>query len=268
MTVPKRTQDSEPHVLVLGATGRTGGRVLAELLARDVPTRVIVRSAERLPEGFATHPRLTVLEADLLDLPDGALAAQLEGCGAVISCLGHTLTLRGILGPPRDLVERAVANVLTAAGASERPAPLRFILMSSVSVNPVGRREGRRSRIERFVLAILRAVVPPARDNQRAADLLGTASLAAGSNAVGVVVRPDTLEEGEASRYEVHDTLVAGLFRPRTTRMANVARFLADLAVDDGVWERWLGAMPVLVDARPEEAASGGWPPAALEPRP
>lgn len=255
MTVPNRTQDSESHVLVLGATGRTGGRVLAELLARDVPTRVIVRSAERLPDGLAAHPRLTVLEADLLHLPEGVLATQLEGCGAVISCLGHTLTLRGILGPPRDLVERAVANVLAAAGASERPAPLRVILMSSVSVNPVGRREGRRSRIERFVLAILRVLVPPARDNQRAANLLGTAGLAAGSKVVGVVVRPDTLAEGDATPYEVHDTLVAGLFRPRTSRMANVARFLTDLAVDDEAWERWRGSMPVIVDAQPEPAA-------------
>ena len=253
MTVPERSPDSDHAVLLLGATGRTGGRVLKELLARDVPTRVLVRSAERLPEGLAKHPRLTVLEASLLDLPDGVLAEQLEPCSAVISCLGHTLSLRGVFGPPRDLVERAVANVVSAADASARREPLRVILMSSVSVHPRDRREERRGRLERFVLAILRAVVPPARDNQRAADRLAAAGRRDGSSVAGVVVRPDTLAEGEASRYEVHGELVASLVRPRTTRMANVARFLADLAVDDAAWARWRGTMPVIVDARPEE---------------
>lgn len=258
MTVQTRTEAPEHHVLLLGATGRTGGRVLHELLAREVPTRVIVRSAGRLPEGLSTDPRLTVLEADLLDLAEEDFAAQVDACGAVISCLGHTLDLRGIFGPPRDLVERAVANVLAAAGASERREPLRVILMSSVSVNPVGRREERRTRLERIVLAILRTIVPPAGDNQRAADLIAAASRDAGSNAVGVVVRPDTLAEGAATPYEVHETLVASLFRARTTRMANVARFLADLALDDDVWARRRGTMPVIVDAETGPMGGGG----------
>jgi len=36
-------------VLLLGATGRTGGRVLTVLLERAIPLRAIVRSAKRLP---------------------------------------------------------------------------------------------------------------------------------------------------------------------------------------------------------------------------
>ena len=53
-------------VLLLGGTGRTGGRVLQQLLARGVSVRAVVRSAERLPAGVADDPRLTVIEADLL----------------------------------------------------------------------------------------------------------------------------------------------------------------------------------------------------------
>ena len=36
-------------VLLLGGTGRTGGRVLQQLLGRGVSVRAVVRSAERLP---------------------------------------------------------------------------------------------------------------------------------------------------------------------------------------------------------------------------
>ena len=43
-------------VLVLGGTGRTGGRVLPQLLERGVEVRAIVRSAERLPAGVAGNP--------------------------------------------------------------------------------------------------------------------------------------------------------------------------------------------------------------------
>jgi len=61
---PESSPQSSPHpipgtgsesttrgVLLLGATGRTGGRVLTQLLERGIPVRAIVRSAERLPAG-------------------------------------------------------------------------------------------------------------------------------------------------------------------------------------------------------------------------
>ena len=50
-------------VLLLGGTGRTGGRVLQQLLSRDVSVRAVVRSAERLPSGVADDPRLTAVVA-------------------------------------------------------------------------------------------------------------------------------------------------------------------------------------------------------------
>jgi nucleoside-diphosphate-sugar epimerase len=248
-------------VLLLGATGRTGRRVLAELLSRDIATRVIVRSEARLPDGLVGHPRLRVHEADLLDLPSDELARQLAPCDVVISCLGHTLSLSGIFGPPHDLVERALANVVAAAGTGEQP--LRLILLSSVSVNRPDHGDRRRGAGERLVLALLRTVVPPARDNQRAADLLVRTIGSDRDRFEGVVVRPDSLiEEGDATAFELHDELVSGLFRPRHTRMANIARFMVDLVSDDASWARWRGGMPVIVDGEPAapegEAAQEG----------
>ncbi len=107
----------ERTVLVVGGTGRTGRRVVEQLLGRGVSVRAIVRSAERLPAGVATNPRLTVVEADLLSLSDAELCGHVRGCDAVISCLGHVLSLKGIFGPPRDLVTRATTRLCRAIEA-------------------------------------------------------------------------------------------------------------------------------------------------------
>lgn len=54
-----------------------------------------------------------------------------------------------------------------------------------------------------------------------------------------VVVRPDSLTHGDVSEYRLSDELTASLFRPDTTRMANVAHFMTELATDEGTWQRW-----------------------------
>ena len=82
-------------VLLLRGTGRTGGRVLEQLLSRGVSVRAVVRSAERVLAGAVGDPRLTLVVADLLSLTDEELVRQVEGCDVVISCLGHVTSLRG-----------------------------------------------------------------------------------------------------------------------------------------------------------------------------
>lgn len=123
---------AEQTVLLVGGTGRTGRRVLAQLLERGVSVRAIIRSARRLPEGIADDPRLTVVEADLLSLGGDDLAAQVRGCDAVISCLGHVISVKGVLGPPHDLVTRATARLCQAIQDSQPAAPVKYILMSSL----------------------------------------------------------------------------------------------------------------------------------------
>ena len=44
-------------VLLVGGTGRTGRRVLEQLLSRGISVRVIVRSAQKLPAGAAKEPQ-------------------------------------------------------------------------------------------------------------------------------------------------------------------------------------------------------------------
>ena len=110
-------------VLLVGGTGRTGRRVLEQLLGRGVAVRAIVRSADRLPAGVADDPGLTVVEADLLSLGDADLLRHVSGCDAVVSCLGHVISLKGIFGPPRDLVSESRSAAMSGdRGVAARQA--------------------------------------------------------------------------------------------------------------------------------------------------
>lgn len=245
---------SQQNVLVVGGTGRTGRRVVEQLLSRGVHVRAIVRSARRLPERVIAEPGLTVVEADLLSLDDQDLLAQVRGCDAVISCLGHTISLKGIFGSPRDLVTRATEHLCRAIAGAQSDRPVKFILMSSVSVNCPEALDTRRGRLEKTVLSVLRCVVPPSRDNQRAADHLWREIGTRDPHVEWVAVRPDTLLEGDASQYAVHEGLVSSLFKPDSTSMANVACFMCELATNQETWRVWKGKLPVIVNASGPES--------------
>lgn len=242
---------AETTVLLLGGTGRTGGRALQQLLGRGVHVRALVRSAARLPAGVADDPRLTVAETDLLSLSDEGIKEHVDGCDVVISCLGHTTNPRGVFGQPRDLVAQSVERVCRATRDLRPARPVRLILMSSVSVNRPGGLDARRGRLERAVVWTLRGLVPPARDHQRAADFLHDVIEPADPHVQWVVVRPDSLKGGDVTEYALHEGLVDSLSRPGETNMANVAHFMCELATDAEVWTAWRGMLPVIVNASP-----------------
>ncbi len=240
---------TDPSVLLVGGTGRTGRHVLEQLLGRGIEVCAIVRSPEKLPPAVAEDPALTIVEADLLAMGDDELQACTRGRTAVISCLGHVLDLRGVFGPPRDLVTQASQRLCAAVAAQEPAQPLRFILMSSVSVNDPRGSDTRRGAGQRAGLVAVRGLVPPARDNQRAADFLRARVGTDDPFVEWVVIRPDSLVEGDISEYELHDGIVTSLFAPDHTSMANVAHFMCELATDPSTWETWRGLMPVITNA-------------------
>ena len=211
--------------------------------------RAVVRSAARLPAGVAGDPRLTVVEADLLSLSEAEVRGLVDGCDVVISCLGHTISLRGIFGPPHDLVTRSVERVYRAIQTARPAQPVKLILMGSVSVNRRGGMDTCRGRFERAVLWLQRGLVPPGKDNQRAADFLHDVIDDADPYAQWTAVRPDTLKEGEVTEYALHEGVVDSLFRPGQTNRANVAHFMCELATDAEVWAAWQGKLPVIVNA-------------------
>jgi nucleoside-diphosphate-sugar epimerase len=243
-----RKGPAEPVVLVLGGTGRTGGRVVEQLLGRGIRVRAIVRSAERLPAGVADNPKLSVVEADLLALTDEELARAVAGCEAAISCLGHNLNLKGVYAAPRDLVTEATRRVCRAVQASRPERPVKYVLMSSVSVNQPEGADTRRGAFEKGFVALIRALLPPARDNQRASDFLCGEIGSADPFVEWVAVRPDTLLDGDVTQYAAHEQLVSSLFKPDETNMSNVAHFMCELVSSPAEWAKWRCQLPVVVN--------------------
>lgn len=97
-------------------------------------------------------------------------------------------------------------------------------------------------------MCLLRGLVPPPRDNQLAADFLYREIGANDAHVQWVVVRPDSLVEGERSPYALHENLVNSLARPGRTSLANIADFMCDLVAVAETWGRWAGRLPVIVN--------------------
>jgi nucleoside-diphosphate-sugar epimerase len=243
------TMPTQQTVLLVGGTGRTGRRVLEQLLGRGVSVRAIVRSAGKLPAEVAANPNLTVIEASLLSLSDEELQRHLRGSDAVISCLGHVISVKGIFGAPRDLVARATEGLCRGIERLQPAEPVKLILMSSVSVNRPGGLDTRRGTFEKAFMRTICALLPPAQDNQRAADFLQQSIGATNRFVQWTAVRPDSLLEGDVSEYAVHEGLVSSLFSPGATNMANVAHFMCELLTNPKTWTDWKAKLPVIVNA-------------------
>lgn len=235
-------------VFLVGGTGRTGGRVMRELLRRGVEVRAVVRSLGKVPPDITDDPKLELIEADLLSVGEDRLQGYARGCDAVVSCLGHVISAKGIWGEPRDLVTQAITRICRAIESLRPASPVKVVLMGSVSVNHPGGIDTHRGAFEKASLAVIRGAIPPAKDNQTAATFLYEAIGTKNAFVEWTVVRPDALEEGDASAYSIHEGLVSTIFRPDATRMANVAHFMADLVTKPEVWNEWKGRMPVIIN--------------------
>ena len=96
---------------------------------------------------------------------------------------------------------------------------------------------------------MLRGVLPPAKDNQRAANFLLEQIGPNNAFVEWAVVRPDSLLEGEVSEYALHEGLVNSLFAPGSTNMANVAHVICELVTNPETWAAWKSKLPVVINA-------------------
>ena len=233
--------------LVVGATGATGRLLVEQLLNRGQNVKVIVRSPDKLPQVVKTHDNLSVIHASILDLSDAEMIQHVNGCDAVASCLGHNMTLRGIYGHPRRLVTDATRRLCSAIKANKPEAPVRFVLMNTVG-NSNRDLDERISFGQKCVIGLLRLLMPPHVDNEQAADYLRTKVGQNDGLIEWAVVRPDSLiDESEVTEYEVHPSPTrSAIFDAGSTSRINVGHFMADLIIDDDVWKKWKGQMPVI----------------------
>lgn len=258
--------------LVIGATGATGRLLVQQLLKRDQCVRVIVRSPDKLPDVLRNHGHLSVLQANILDLSDAELSRNVNGCAAIASCLGHELNLRGIYGEPRRLVTEATRRLCKAIKGNTPDKPTKFVLMNTAGNSNRDLQEAV-SFGQRFVIGLIRLVLPPHVDNEKAADFLRT-EIGQNDEAIEwVAVRPDTLLDQDAvTEYEAHPSPTrSALFDPGEISRINVAHFMAELITNGGTWNRWKGQMPVLYNTAStssgpgaQTALSPGYQPGAL----
>ncbi len=233
--------------LVVGASGATGRLLVEQLLDRGELVKIVVRSKNALPESVINHKNLSIIQASLLDLDDTELARHINGCDAIASCLGHTISFKGIYGSPRRLVTEAVRRLCQAIKANRPQNPVRFVLMNTAgNRNPDLSEEI--SLSQRWVIGLLRLLLPPHADNEKAADFLRLEIGRKDREIEWVVVRPDTLtNEGEVTAYAIHPSPIrSALFDPGTTSRINVGHFMAELVTNRDKWNKWKGQMPVI----------------------
>ena len=233
--------------LVLGASGATGRLLVEQLLNRGQKVKIIVRTVNSLPEKIKNNENVSIICANVSALSDNEIAQYVQGCKAVASCLGHNINFKGIYGRPRRLVTDATRRFCDAIKANKPKKPVKFILMNTAGNSNRDISE-QISLGQKFVIWLVRLLLPPHVDNERAADFL---RIEVGQNdrlIEWAAVRPDNLlDEREITEYETYASPTrSAIFDAGTTSRVNVAHFMADLLTDNETWSKWKGQMPVL----------------------
>ncbi len=234
-------------ILIVGGTGATGEHLVRQLLNRGHRVRVIVRTPEKLPDSVRHHENITVVIGNALEMSDAELVQHVQGCDAIASCLGHTLSFGGILGPPWRLVTDSATRLCQAAQASEPAHPVRFVLMNSTGCRDHAAHE-RVSIWQRLVVQAIRMLIPPHADNEAAVAFFQNKIGQSNPNVQWVVVRPDSLinEDGVTPYHIQASPSRSAIFDPGKTSRINAAHFMTELMTDSDTWSQWVGQMPVI----------------------
>ncbi len=237
-------------ILVVGATGATGSKLVEQLLMLNQRVKIIVRSPEKLPDAWKTNDNLQIITASVLDLTDAEIREIIKDCDAVASCLGHNLSWKGIYGQPRELVTDATRRLCDAIKFNKQQRAVKFVLMNTT---------GNRNRdldepisfAQKCVIGLLRLLLPPHVDNEKAADYL---RIEMGQNNPYVewtAVRPDGLiNEEMVTDYTIYPSPTrSAIFNAGKVSRINVAHFMARLIDDADLWAKWKGQMPVIYSA-------------------
>ncbi|MCK9616999.1 MAG: NAD(P)H-binding protein [Lentimicrobiaceae bacterium] len=233
--------------LIVGASGATGKHLVEQLLNMGQKVKVIVRPTVKTTDTWINNDKITIIKANISEISVDEMMNYLTDCQSVASCLGHNITLKGIFGKPRKLVTDAVKLLCMAIQKNSPDKPIKFVLMNTT---------GNRNRDlnepisigERVVMGLIRLLVPPQSDNEKAADFLRVNIGQKNELIDWVVVRPDTLiDEDSSTGYELYASPIrSALSNPGKTSRINVGNFMSRLIVDNDLWDKWEGQMPVI----------------------
>ena len=234
-------------ILVVGASGATGRQLVEQLLIQGHNIKVVVRSPEKLPESWEDNNHLQIISASILDLSDKEMMELTLDCHSIASCLGHNMNWKGIYGQPRDLVTDATRRLCNAIETNKPESSIKYVLMNTT---------GNRNRdlnepisfAQKCVIGLLRLLLPPHVDNEKAADYLRSEVGQNNEFIEWAVVRPDGLiNDNEVTDYEIHPSPIrSAIFNAGKTSRINVGHFMASLISDGDLWHKWNGQMPVI----------------------
>lgn len=197
-------------VLIVGASGATGGQLVTRALERGYEVTAFVRNPAGLP---SQDQRLRILQGDVLDYR--TVEAAVQDQDAVLCALGH----RRYFGPTRILSE-GTRNILTAM---ETHGVRRFVCVTSLGL---GDSAGRLGIYYTFLITPL--VLPfyfwdKARQEQ----------LIAGSSLDWTIVRPGMLNNRPARRQYRHGPRVGNYILSVRISRADVADFILSQLADN-----------------------------------
>jgi nucleoside-diphosphate-sugar epimerase len=230
--------------IVLGASGKTGKLVVQQLIKREIHIRMVVRESAVISSDISANKKIEIIKGNVNDFNIEKIKELVKDCDCVICCLGHNISFKGIFGPPYKLVYNIVKKIIEATQFFNRHQ--KFILMSTTAyTNKIAGEKN--SFGEKIIFLLLKVFLPPHRDNMLSADHL-VYKLVANTNIDWVAVRPDSLiDEQKESRYEIHNHKIRSpLFNPGKTSRINVSHFMAELVINDKLWQEWKQKTPVL----------------------
>lgn len=236
-------------VLVLGASGATGKLVVQHLIKRNVQVKRVVRDSKNDPEGFAKDNQPETIVGSISDFDSNRYCDLSKDCDAVVSCLGHNITLRGLFGKPRLLVTNCIMNVCEAIQKSNKDK-IKVILMNTTA-NRNKKVNEKYSLKDKVVLSILHIILPPHKDNVKAAEYL-TDNIGENSSFIEwTAVRPDSLiNEEKLTEYEIMESPKRSpVFDAGKTSRINVAHFIVELLLNKELWSKWKYKMPVIYNS-------------------
>jgi nucleoside-diphosphate-sugar epimerase len=233
--------------LVIGASGATGKQLVEQLLNMGQKVKVVVRSSGKIPDSWNNNDKVSIIKVNISETNVDEMAHYVKDCQAVAFCLGHNMTLKGIYGKPRKLVTNTVRLICNAIIKNSPGKPIKLVLMNTAG----NRNRGLDEPIsfgQKLVTGLLRLLLPPHPDNEKAADLLRVDIAQKHTFIEWVVVRPDTLiNQDKVSEYALYASPTrSALFNPGKSSRINVGHFMAKLIVENDLWDKWKGQMPVI----------------------
>lgn len=234
-------------VLIVGASGSTGRLLVQELLQKGIEVTAIVRNSNSFSNDFNDQSGLHIIEASISEMSVQDLAAHLNDTDAVLSCLGHNITLKGIYGKPRRLVTDTVAKISEAIMFIKPTKKVKYILMNTTgNSNPDIHEKPPLS--QRCVVSILRLILPSHVDNEKASDYLRLHIGQKHKYIEWIVVRPDRLtNESHVTEYDIQPSPIRNaIFDSAPSSRINVANFMAKLVINTELWNKWKGQIPVI----------------------